>query len=144
MAYDASALIVDDDTHVRSFLSILVRKIISGTITEASNGRDAVEAYERVRPSLVLLDVNMPIVDGMTALPKIREIDPNAVIIMLTSLAMRRVVQDALDLGASNFIRKDTPKDQIVQIISETIEDVLNLSPGNPPAAASPVATSTT
>lgn len=123
MAFNLKALVVDDDTHVRSFLTILMRKIVSGTISEATNGQEAIEAYTRLNPDLVLLDVNMPILDGMSALPKIRELNPAAVVIMLTSLAMRRVVQDALDAGASNFIRKDTPKDQIVEIISETIRD---------------------
>jgi two-component system chemotaxis response regulator CheY len=50
-----------------------------------------------------------------------RQINPEAVVIMITSLAMRRVVEDALAAGAANFIRKDTPKAQMVEIIKETI-----------------------
>jgi len=122
MAYDINAMVVDDDDHVRTFLVVLVRKLISGTVFEARNGVEAVEVFEAERPEIVLLDVNMPLMDGLEALAKLREINPDAVVIMITSLAMRRVVEDALNAGALNFIRKDTPKAQMVEIIKETIE----------------------
>src|SRR5690606_20416759 len=96
-------------------------KLISGTVFEARNGLEAVEVYEAERPDIVLLDVNMPLMDGLEALAKLRQINPDAVVIMITSLAMRRVVEDALAAGALNFIRKDTPKAQMVEIIQETI-----------------------
>jgi len=122
MAYDINAMVVDDDDHVRTFLVVLVRKLISGTVFEARHGLEAVEVFEAERPDIVLLDVNMPMMDGLEALAKLREINPDAVVIMITSLAMRRVVEDALNAGALNFIRKDTPKAQMVEIIKETIE----------------------
>ena len=121
MAYDINAMVVDDDDHVRTFLVVLVRKLISGTVFEARNGLEAVEVYEAERPAIVLLDVNMPLMDGLEALTRMRQINPDAVVIMITSLAMRRVVEDALAAGAANFIRKDTPKAQMVEIIKETI-----------------------
>lgn len=121
MAFDLKAMVVDDDDHVRTFLVVLVRKLVSGTVFEARNGLEAVEVYESERPDIVLLDVNMPLMDGLEALAKIREINPDAIVIMITSLAMRRVVEDALAAGASNFIRKDTPKAQMVEIIKETV-----------------------
>jgi two-component system chemotaxis response regulator CheY len=121
MAYDLKAMVVDDDDHVRTFLVVLVRKLVTGTVFEARNGIEAVEVYEAERPDIVLLDVNMPLMDGLEALAKLRQINPEAVVIMITSLAMRRVVEDALTAGAANFIRKDTPKAQMVEIIKETI-----------------------
>ena len=121
MAFDLKAMVVDDDDHVRTFLVVLVRKLVSGTVFEARNGMEAVEVYEAERPDIVLLDVNMPLMDGLEALAKIRKINPEAVVIMITSLAMRRVVEDALSAGAANFIRKDTPKAQMVEVIKETI-----------------------
>lgn len=125
MAFDLKAMVVDDDDHVRTFLVVLVRKLVSGTVFEARNGVEAVEVYEAERPDIVLLDVNMPLMDGLEALAKMREINPEVVVIMITSLAMRRVVEDALRAGASNFIRKDTPKAQMVDIIKETISTYL-------------------
>lgn len=125
MPYIISALIVDDDDHVRGFLVVLIRRLIEGAVLEARNGREAIEVYQRERPDLVLLDVNMPHMNGMDALLKIREINPKAVVIMITSLATRRIVEDAADRGASNFIRKDTPKSQILEVVVATIEEHL-------------------
>jgi two-component system chemotaxis response regulator CheY len=131
MAYNITALVVDDDDHVRGFLVVLIRRLLEeGVVLEARNGKEAIEIYQRERPDLVLLDVNMPHMNGMDALLKIREINPEAVIIMITSLATRRIVEDAADRGASNFIRKDTPKSQILEVITTTIEQNL-LKPAN-------------
>jgi CheY-like chemotaxis protein len=121
MAHDIKALVVDDDDHVRTFLVVLLRKIVSGSVFEARNGQEALEVFERENPELILLDVNMPILDGLQTLAKIRETRPDLPVIMITSLAMRKVVDDALRAGASNFIRKDTPKGQMIEIIRETI-----------------------
>jgi two-component system chemotaxis response regulator CheY len=121
MAFDMNALVVDDDDHVRTFLVVLLRKIVSGTVFEARNGAEAIEVYEAENPQLILLDVNMPVMDGLDALQKIRGQSPEIPIIMITSLATRKVVEDALRLGASNFIRKDTPKAEMIEVIRETI-----------------------
>ena len=125
MPYNITALVVDDDDHVRGFLVVLIRRLLEGDVLEARNGREAVEIYQREKPDLVLLDVNMPHMNGMDALLKIREINPEAVIIMITSLATRRIVEDAANRGAANFIRKDTPKSQILEVITTTIEQNL-------------------
>ncbi|HEX9784976.1 MAG TPA: response regulator transcription factor [Opitutaceae bacterium] len=125
MPYDLKVMVVDDDDHVRTFLVVLLRKLVSGAITEARNGSEAVHLYQTKQPDLVLLDVNMPVLDGLDALAKIREINPDAVVIMITSLAMRRVVEAALQGGACNFVRKDTPRNQIAEIVTKTIETYL-------------------
>ena len=122
MPYNITALIVDDDDHVRGFLVVLIRRLLEGAVLEARNGKEAVEIYQRERPDLVLLDVNMPHLNGMDALAQIKEINPEAIVIMITSLATRRIVEDAANRGATNFIRKDTSKSQILDAITETIE----------------------
>ncbi len=121
MAFDLRAMIVDDDDHVRTFLIVLLRKVVSGNILEARNGEEAIETYRRERPDLILLDVNMPVMDGLETLTKLREINPDVVVIMITSLAMRKIVEDALRGGAAHFIRKDTPKPQVIEIVRDTI-----------------------
>jgi two-component system chemotaxis response regulator CheY len=136
MPHDLNALVVDDDDHVRTFLVVLMRKIVSGTIGEARNGREAIDYYSANRPQIVILDVNMPILDGMEALGRIREINPEAVVVMITSLAMRRVVESALQKGAANFIRKDTPRATMAEIINETIETCLGTSRTASPSTA--------
>jgi YesN/AraC family two-component response regulator len=125
MAYNIKVMVVDDDTHVRNYMTILVRNIVSRTVLQAENGDAAVEMFNDHRPDLVLLDVNMPKMNGLQALEKIREIEPNAVVVMITSLATRKIVEDAADFGACHFIRKDTPKDEITEIVKEIIEERL-------------------
>lgn len=114
-------MIVDDDDHVRTFLIVLLRKIVSGNILEARNGQEAIEVYRQERPELILLDVNMPVMDGLETLARLREVNPDVVVIMITSLAMRKIVEDAVRAGAAHFIRKDTPKPQVIELIKQTI-----------------------
>ena len=118
-------MIVDDDQHVRNYMAILVKKIVLRSVLLADDGDAAVEMYKEQRPDLVLMDVNMPKTNGLQALEKIKRINSDAIIIMITSLATRSIVEDAADLGASHFIRKDTPKDEVIEIIKEIIEESL-------------------
>ena len=69
----------------------------------------------------MLLDINMPIMDGLETLKKLREIDPECIVVMLTSLASRSNIEHAIALGATNYIRKDTPKEEIAKALGETI-----------------------
>ena len=70
----------------------------------------------------MLLDINMPIMDGLETLKRLKALDPDCVVVMLTSLSNRLSVEATLALGAVNYIRKDTPKDEIAKALTETIE----------------------
>jgi two-component system chemotaxis response regulator CheY len=122
MAFNGKILLVDDEPHIRKFIGLLLKQLGAPTIIEAGNGREALALYQQERPDLVLLDVNMPGLDGLATLRKLRELDPDVVVIMLTSLASRQVVEGAADLGACLYIRKDTPKDEMLKMLRETIE----------------------
>ncbi|HRE82114.1 MAG TPA: response regulator [Opitutaceae bacterium] len=124
MKFEGKILLVDDEAHVRKYVGLITRTLGSPTVVEASNGQEALEVYKREKPDLVLLDVNMPILDGIGTLRELKKIDPDAVVIMLTSLANRQTVEESLELGASNYIRKDTPKDEIALRLRETIEAI--------------------
>lgn len=122
MTFSGKILLVDDEMHIRKFVSLILKQIGQPVITEAVNGEDALKAYQAEKPDLVLLDVNMPRMDGMETLRKLKEMDPDCVVIMLTSLANRESVERALELGAASYIRKDTPKDEIARALSEIID----------------------
>jgi two-component system chemotaxis response regulator CheY len=124
MAFNGKILLVDDEPHIRKFVGLLLKQLGSPTIFEASNGQEALDCYRRERPDLVLLDVNMPVLDGLATLRALRELDPEVVAIMLTSLATRQTIEGAAELGACQYIRKDTPKDEMLQMLRETIETV--------------------
>lgn len=121
MSFDGTILLVDDEPHVRKFIGLIVRQLGNPHLVEASNGRDAVALYQAERPDLVLLDVNMPVQDGLQTLKQIVDLDPDCVVVMLTSLASRQMVEQALQLGASQYIRKDTPKEEILVALRHTI-----------------------
>ena len=122
MNFRGKILLVDDEAHIRVFVSLILKKLGQPQIKEAANGEEAVATYKSFKPDVVLLDVNMPHLDGIQTLRKLKEIDPDCIVIMLTSLATRETVERALELGAVNYIRKDTPKDEIAKALSETID----------------------
>jgi YesN/AraC family two-component response regulator len=121
MNFNGTILIVDDEAHIRKFVTLILKSLGVTSIVEAPNGAEAVETFQKINPDLVLLDVNMPQMDGIETLTKLKQIDPDCLVIMLTSLANRQTIQKALELGAVNYIRKDTPKDEISRTLQETI-----------------------
>jgi YesN/AraC family two-component response regulator len=127
MKYEGKILLVDDEAHVRKFVGLILKQLGATAILEAGNGRDAIEIFKRESPNLVLLDVNMPIQDGIQTLREIRQISTECVVIMLTSLANRQTVEEALSLGADNYIRKDTPKDDILASLRQTITECFSV-----------------
>jgi two-component system chemotaxis response regulator CheY len=121
--FTGSILLIDDEQHIRKYVGLILRQLGTPKIFEAANGEEGVALYERERPDLVLLDVNMPIMDGMETLKQLKAINPDCVVVMLTSLTNRQNVEAALTLGAANYIRKDTPKDEITKALTETINE---------------------
>lgn len=128
MNFTGMILLVDDEPHIRKYVSLILKQLGRPLIVEAANGEEAIAAYQRENPDLVLLDVNMPKLDGLETLKRLKEIDPQCVVIMLTSLANRETIVQAVELGAANYIRKDTPKEEIAQALSSTIDACFDLS----------------
>ncbi len=124
MKFDGKILVVDDEEHVRKYLGLILRQTLPEVvISEAANGDEAILHYQADRPSLVLMDVNMPIRDGISALKELCQIDPEAVVIMMTSLANRQTVEEAMQLGATFYFRKDTPRAEISAVIKEIVAE---------------------
>jgi YesN/AraC family two-component response regulator len=116
-------MLVDDEAHIRKFISLLLRHLGVSRIFEAANGKVALEVYEKEKPDLIMLDVNMPVMDGIQTLRALKELDPDCVVVMLTSLANRQTIDEAVALGAANYIRKDAPPEEIGRALSETIDN---------------------
>jgi two-component system chemotaxis response regulator CheY len=122
MNFSGTILLIDDEAHIRKYVGLILRGLGNPTIIEANNGQEGVAAYQRENPDLVLLDVNMPIMDGIETLTELRKIDPDALVIMLTSLANRQTIEQAIELGAANYIRKDSSREEITKALGETID----------------------
>jgi two-component system chemotaxis response regulator CheY len=123
MEFNGTVLIVDDEPHIRKYIGLILHKLGTPTILEAANGEEALAAYAQHQPDLVLMDVNMPVMDGLQALERIGAEHPNSRVVMLTSLATRNVVERCLELGAVNFVRKDTPKETMAKVLADTIAE---------------------
>ncbi len=122
MNFNGSILLVDDEAHIRKFISLLLRHLGVSRIMEAPNGAEALEVYKRESPDLVMLDVNMPVMDGIETLRALKQLNPDAVVVMLTSLANRQTIDEAVSLGAANYIRKDAPPEEIGRALADTID----------------------
>jgi len=122
MNFQGTILLVDDEPHIRKFVGLILKQLGASHIIEAGNGQEALATYERENPDLVLLDISMPIMDGLATLRNLKALDPDCVVIMLTSIVNRQSIDEALSLGAVNYIRKDTPKEEIARALTETIE----------------------
>jgi len=113
-------LLADDEAHVRLFVKSVLKSMGCEIVGEAADGRQAVELFEKTSPDLVLLDINMPIMDGLAALKALRAKSETVAIVMLTSLASSEVVEQSLDAGATYHLRKDLPIAQLKDEIRET------------------------
>lgn len=117
----AKILIVDD----AEFLRVRISKMLTAEgyeVVEADNGLKALESYKSIHPDMVLMDVTMPEMDGLTALKAIRESDPNARVIMLTALGQELVVLDAIKSGAKDFIVKPFEQERVMGAIKKFLE----------------------
>lgn len=127
MNFTGTILLVDDEPHIRKFVALILKQLGSPVVLEAANGEEAIEAYRRENPDLVLMDVSMPKMDGIETLKALKIIDPNCAVIMLTSIVNRDTIEQAVESGALNYIRKDIPKDEIAKALKETIESNFDL-----------------
>jgi CheY-like chemotaxis protein len=123
MTLRGKVLVVDDEAHIRRFVSQLVLTLGEPVILQAANGEEALKIYEREKPVLVLLDVNMPRVDGIETLRRLMAIDPDCTVVMLTSLVNRQTVEACLHLGAVAYLRKDNPPDDMTARLKKIVDN---------------------
>jgi two-component system, chemotaxis family, chemotaxis protein CheY len=116
----AKILIVDD----AEFLRMRISKMLIGDgyeVVEAENGAIAVEKYKEVKPDVVLMDITMPEMDGLTALKQIRAFDPKARVVMLTALGQESVVLEAIKSGARDFVVKPFERERVLSAITKLL-----------------------
>ena len=111
-------LIADDHSVVREGLvSLVKRKSDMVVVGEGSNGREAVELWKEHRPDVTLLDLRMPVLDGVGAIMEIRELDENAHIVVLTTYDGDEDIYRAIKAGAKAYLLKDTARDALVETV---------------------------
>jgi len=115
-------LIADDLQSIKLVLRDLLEKAGFRVVGEASNGEEAVELFQDKRPDVVLMDITMPKMDGLTALKKILKIDPGANIIMCSALGQQTLIVQALQMGAKDFIVKPFRPDRVINSIKKILD----------------------
>ena len=115
-----TVLLIDDETHIRLLIKRVLTNMNCEVVAEGKNGEEAVALFQQHSPHITFLDINMPVKSGIEALEEIKNIDPDALIIMLTSVDESSSVEKCRELGATNYIRKDTSLDNMKLIIKET------------------------
>ena len=119
---EAKILISDDSILSRKQLKDAILRLGTPTFIETSNGQDAIDSYKREKPDLVFLDIGMPVKDGNAAIREIREYDPKAEIIIVSSVGTQAQLKAAIESGAKDFIQKPMNPNQIASIISSRFE----------------------
>lgn len=112
-------LITDDTAFMRMSLRNILEKNGYEIAAEAEDGNQAVEKYEEVNPDLVTMDITMPNMDGITAIKKILEKDPEAKIIVVSAMGQKALVIEALNSGAKDFIVKPFQPDRILEAVQK-------------------------
>jgi DNA-binding NarL/FixJ family response regulator len=113
-----SVLIADDQALVRVGLrKILENEPETTVVGEAVDGEDAVGAAGRLRPDVVLMDIRMPVLDGIEATRRIVHVQPETRVLILTTFGLDTYVYDALRAGASGFMLKDAPPEEITAAV---------------------------
>ncbi len=110
-------LVVDD--------ALFMRKLICGVATEAgwqvvgeaTNGEQAVALYQELKPDLVTMDLVMPVMGGLEALRKIRELDAQAQVVVVTALDQKQALMDSIREGALDFIVKPFERERVLNLL---------------------------
>jgi DNA-binding NarL/FixJ family response regulator len=123
-------LVADDQSMVRAgFRMLLAGQEDIEVVAEASNGLEAVEKADRYRPTVVLMDIRMPELDGLEATRRILAADDTARILILTTFDLDEYVYEGLRAGASGFVLKDDPPEQLLAAIRTVAGGDALLSP---------------
>lgn len=101
-----TAIIVDDNSSIRLLLKSILNELGLHIVASVSTGEEGIRAAKEHRPDILFLDVNMPDISGIEALPKITEASPETAIVMVTGDTSREIVQQAAGLGARGYIVK--------------------------------------
>ena len=129
-AAKATVLVVDDHALVRTGVANIINQEPDlQVVAEAGNGLEAVEAYERHRPDVTLLDLRMPVMEGVDAVRLIRERDANARVIVLTTYDTDDEITQALKAGAKAYVLKDISATDLIACIRDVLAGKTYLAP---------------
>ena len=126
----STVLLVDDHALLRTGVANIINQEADlRVVAEAGNGLEAVQAFERHRPDVTVLDLRMPVMEGVEAVRQIREIDPRARVIVLTTYDTDDEIARALKAGAKAYVLKDISADDLIGCIRDVLSGKTYLAP---------------
>ncbi len=114
-----TVLIVDDAAFMRMMLKDILTKGNYEIVGEASNGQEAVEKYQELKPDFVTMDITMPVKDGIQATKEIMKIDPKAKIIVCSAMGQQAMVIESIQAGAKDFIVKPFQANRVIEALQK-------------------------
>lgn len=119
---EVTFVIVDDAVFMRTIIRKMIEQVEDYKVLgEASNGRDAIEAAAKFQPDIMTLDITMPELDGIQAVPEILKISPKTRIIMVSAMGQQSMVIEAIKMGAKDFVIKPFEKSRVYQAIKNVL-----------------------
>lgn len=127
-----TALLIDDEAYFRKFVGQVLKQAAFGRVLEARDGREGILLFEEHKPDIILLDISMPHMDGLKTLAALRKLSASVPIIMLTSVSEEKVVEECVGQGATFFIRKDVPAQELGPALREALHEFLGKTEPSP------------
>ncbi|WP_338469422.1 response regulator [Niallia sp. XMNu-256] len=115
-------LIVDDAKFMRMTISNILSRAGYEIVGEGENGKDAIRLYRELQPDLVILDITMPEMNGIEAVKEIKKEFPHAKIIMCSAMGQQKMVVEAIESGARDFIVKPFDEACVIDSINRILE----------------------
>jgi len=138
MPRPANALIVDDEPHVRVLIKILLKQLGIETVWEAADGTAALEQAGAHHPNVILLDINLPQVNGIEVLGRLKKAHPEIPVVIVSSQSTMKTVMHARELGAISYVLKHAPRAEVLQMLSDAFDSIAESDPEGGEAGAQP------
>ena len=117
-----TVLVADDAQFMRNLYRVLLAETSTEVVADAANGHEAVQAYEEHDPDIVVMNVRMPILDGIAATEDITELDPDARIIICSGIRQEAKMKEAIQAGAFDYVTKPFQRTHFLAAIDEALQ----------------------
>jgi DNA-binding NarL/FixJ family response regulator len=124
MPRPVTALIVDDEPHVLVLLRGFLKQLGIKTVWEAVDGSDALDKAAANKPDVVLLDINLPQLDGLDVLAKLKAAQADIHVIVVSAQGTLKTMDRARELGAEGYVLKYAPKSEVLQMLSDAFDGI--------------------
>lgn len=132
-AQPVRVVIIDDTYDLRELLRVALTRGGLEVVGEAGDGLAGIECVRLEKPDVVLLDLSMPVMDGLEALPTIRSLAPQAKIVVLSGFGATQMSEKAMTIGADGYLQKGMPLKRIIEYVRDIVDAPDPLPPATPP-----------